>query len=154
MKLEIKYVSTGESYVTGAACINRNILWSELPFCSFDVCVERVDGKSLEQYERELLEKARERITEIYKEIVCSGEPSEASGPLDYLCGKIELSELGKDMLEQIKNNHSNNDLEERIAALEKRLGEQTSSDMLKAIHEVSKKAGQEFLNQAELKKR
>ncbi|ELC2813587.1 TPA: hypothetical protein ACIBOM_001638 [Salmonella enterica subsp. enterica serovar Reading] len=153
MKLAVRNISTSESHVTGIAIIDKNLLWATFPFCSFEVCVDRVDGKSLEQYESELLAKARERIAEMYKEIVCGGQISEAGGLLDYLGGKIEPSELGKEMLEQIKNNHSNNDLEGRVAALEKRLGEQTSPDMLKAIHEVSKKAAQEFLSQCELKK-
>ncbi|ECG8512471.1 hypothetical protein FVI83_17400 [Salmonella enterica subsp. diarizonae] len=37
--------------------------------------------------------------------------------------------------------------LEERVAALEKHLGEQTSPDMLKAIYEVSKKAADDLLS-------
>lgn len=39
--------------------------------------------------------------------------------------------------------------LEERISVLEKRLGEQSSTDMLKAIHEASKKAALDFLSQS-----
>ncbi|EEE1295198.1 hypothetical protein CB343_004816 [Salmonella enterica subsp. diarizonae] len=38
--------------------------------CKMDVSVPLVEGKALEQYKDELLEKARERITKIYKEIV------------------------------------------------------------------------------------
>ncbi|ECY5122183.1 TPA: hypothetical protein RY236_001296 [Salmonella enterica] len=48
-----------------------------------------------------------------------AGLVGEASDLLDCLGGKIEPSELGKEMLEQIKNNHSNNELEGRVAALE-----------------------------------
>ncbi|EAQ6103112.1 hypothetical protein BB12_15790 [Salmonella enterica subsp. diarizonae] len=46
-----------------------------LPFliCNMDVSVPLAEGKSLEQYKGELLVKARERIAEIYKEIVCAG---------------------------------------------------------------------------------
>lgn len=83
-----------------------------------------------------------------------AGLAGEASDMLDCLCGKIEPSELGKEMLKQIHDAHSNHDLEGRVVALEKRLGEQTSPDMLKAIHEASKKAAQEFLSQCELKKK
>ncbi|ECY5867493.1 hypothetical protein AVD76_21770 [Salmonella enterica subsp. enterica serovar Albert] len=128
-----------------------------LPFllfsiCRMDVSVPLVEGKALEQYKDELLAKARERIAEIYKEIVCGGEldeeiiiplcgklnekfnirvvnkngklsvaglVGEASDMLDYLDGKIEPSELGKEMLEQIHDAHSNHDLEERVTALE-----------------------------------
>ncbi|END3476382.1 hypothetical protein ABL142_005327 [Salmonella enterica] len=70
MKLAVRNISTSESHVTGIAIIDKNLLWATFPFCSFEVCVDRVDGKSLEQYESELLAKARERIAEIYKEIV------------------------------------------------------------------------------------
>lgn len=73
MKLAVRNISTSESHVTGTASIDRNLLWATFPFCSFEVCVDRVDGKFLEQYESELLEKAREQITKIYKEIVCAG---------------------------------------------------------------------------------
>ena len=72
-----------------------------------------------------------------------NGKPSvaglvgEASDMLDCFCGKIEPSELSKETLEQIHSAQSNNDLGGRIAALEKHLGEQTSPDMLKTIHEV-----------------
>ncbi|ECT1023207.1 hypothetical protein DPO11_25030 [Salmonella enterica] len=170
MKLAVRNISKSESHVTGSVSIDSNLLWTTFPFCSFQVCVDRVDGKSLEQYESDLLEVARERIAEIYKEIVCGGEldeeiiiplsgklsgkfnirvvnkngkPSvaglvgEASDMLDCFCGKIEPSELSKETLEQIHSAQSNNDLGGRIAALEKHLGEQTSPDMLKTIHEV-----------------
>ncbi|ELJ4794606.1 hypothetical protein RTR00_005098 [Salmonella enterica] len=156
MKLTVGDIRFSES---GYASATVRVETGTFPFllfsiCKMDVSVPLVEGKALEQYKDELLEVARKRIAKMYKEIVCGGEMGEAGGPLDCLCGKIEPSELGKEMLEQIKNNHSNNDLEERVAALEKRLGEQTSPDMLKTIYEVGKKAAQEFLNQAELKKK
>ncbi len=189
MKLTIGDIQFSES---GYALATVKVETGTLPLllfsaCRMDVFVPLVEGKALEQYKDELLEAARERITKMYKEIVCGGEldeeiiiplcgklsgkfnirvvnkngklsapnlVGEASDMLDYLGGKIEPSELSKEMLEQIKNNHSNNDLEGRIAALEKRLGEQTSPDMLKAIYEVGKKAAQEFLSQCELKKK
>ncbi|HIB1682342.1 TPA: hypothetical protein ACWV7L_003320 [Salmonella enterica subsp. enterica serovar Muenchen] len=151
--------------------------------CNMDVSVPLAEGKSLDQYKDELLAKARERIAEIYKEIVCGGEldeeiiihvcgmvtgeydikvtnkngklsiaemDDEYSNTLDLLHGKIESSELGKELLKKIKNTHSNHDLEERVAALEKRLDEQGSPDMVKAIYEASKKAAEDFLNQQE----
>ncbi|WP_139776808.1 hypothetical protein [Salmonella enterica] len=90
MKLAVRNISKSESHVTGSVSIDSNLLWTTFPFCSFQVCVDRVDGKSLEQYESDLLEVARERIAEIYKEIVCGGE---------HPC--------------------SNHDLEGRVAALE-----------------------------------
>lgn len=76
------------------------------------------------------------------------------SDQLGCLGGKIEPTEFSCKMKVAINDGATDKELEERVAALEKRLGEQTSPDMLKAIHEVSKKAGQEFLNQAELKKK
>ncbi|HIC6969809.1 TPA: hypothetical protein ACW5MI_005134 [Salmonella enterica subsp. enterica] len=87
MKLAVGNISTSKSHVTGTASIDSNLLWATFPFCSFKVCVDRVDGKSLEQYESELTEKARERITEIYKEIACGGElDNEIIIPV---CGKL-----------------------------------------------------------------
>ncbi|AXC64517.1 hypothetical protein DOE63_01970 [Salmonella enterica subsp. diarizonae serovar 59:z10:-] len=87
MKLAVGNISTSKSHVTGTASIDSNLLWATFPFCSFKVCVDRVDGKSLEQYESELTEKARERITEIYKEIACGSElDNEIIIPV---CGKL-----------------------------------------------------------------
>ena len=44
------------------------------PCCRLEVSVPYKEGKALEQYETELTAKAKERITELYKEIVCGGE--------------------------------------------------------------------------------
>ncbi|EBW6364347.1 hypothetical protein DPU24_26960 [Salmonella enterica subsp. enterica serovar Oranienburg] len=130
MKLNIGDIrfSGGES---GYASATATVDTGTLPFlifsiCRMDVSVPLVEGKSLEQYERELTDKAKARITEIYKEIVCGGEPGEASSL------------------------NSNHDLEERVTALEKRLDEQGSPDMVKVIYEASKKAAEDFLNQQE----
>ncbi|EJC3639691.1 hypothetical protein MYX88_004903 [Salmonella enterica] len=109
--------------------------------CRMDVFVPLVEGKALEQYKGELLVKARERIAEMYKEIVCGGEPDEeiiipvrgkltseysikitnkngklavaglvggASDILDLLKGEITPSELGNELLEQVKGTCSN----------------------------------------------
>lgn len=61
----------------------------QLPFpvCTMNVTVPLVEGKALEQYKDELLEVARERIVEIYKEIVCGGELDEEI--IIPLCGKL-----------------------------------------------------------------
>lgn len=65
-------------------------VWGEkslLPLCSMDVSTPLVEGKALGQYKDELLAKAREQITEIYKEIVCGGElDNEIIIPV---CGKL-----------------------------------------------------------------
>ncbi|ELF4900428.1 hypothetical protein RNH31_005430 [Salmonella enterica] len=67
----------------------------------------------------------------------------------DCLGEKIEPSELGCKMKVAINDGDTDKELEERVAALEKRLGEQSSTDMLKAIHEASKKAALDFLSQS-----
>lgn len=149
--------------------------------CTMEVSLPLEDGKAIKDYDEDLKNKAREVITKMYKETVCSGEAGEAGALLDYLGGKIEPSELGKELLEQIKSTRSNNELEERVATLEKRLsgkrtmreravefydpdgtlamrfgdlnqqekrrGEQTSPDTLKAIYKASKKAAEDLLS-------
>ncbi|EOC3269740.1 hypothetical protein ACI258_004899 [Salmonella enterica subsp. enterica serovar Montevideo] len=181
MKLTVGDIRFSESgYVSTTAKV-----WSEkaiFPVCGMDVSFPQVEGKSLEQYKDELLEVARERIAEIYKEIVCGGELDEEiiiplcgklnekfnikvvnkngklsvpnldggeSDQLGCLGGKIEPSELSCKMKVAINDGDTDKELEERVAALEKRLGEQSSTDMLKAIHEASKKAALDFLSQS-----
>ncbi|EDQ6556635.1 hypothetical protein S675_004903 [Salmonella enterica subsp. enterica] len=60
----------------GCASANVGVEVGELPFsiCTMGVSVPLVEGKALEQYKEEILTQARERITSIYKEIVCGGE--------------------------------------------------------------------------------
>lgn len=60
----------------GCASANVGVEFGELPFsiCTMGVSVPLVEGKALEQYKEEILTQARERITNIYKEIVCGGE--------------------------------------------------------------------------------
>ncbi|EGL1837138.1 hypothetical protein IP296_001657 [Salmonella enterica] len=60
----------------GCASANVGVEAGELPFsiCTMGVSVPLVEGKALEQYKEEILTQARERITNIYKEIVCGGE--------------------------------------------------------------------------------
>ncbi|ECJ7363589.1 hypothetical protein CEK77_21545 [Salmonella enterica] len=145
MKIEIRNISSGKKLVRADAYAAYGIF----DICSFRVSTEHVDGKTLEQYECELVDKAKEEITKVYKEFVCGGEineeiiipvrgkwtgeykikvvnkngklsvaglEGEASDMLDLLKGKITPSELGNELLEQIKNNHSNNDLEECVS--------------------------------------
>ncbi|EGF6519714.1 hypothetical protein IC066_000431 [Salmonella enterica] len=100
-------------------------VWGEkslLPLCSMDVSTPLEEGKALEQYKDELLAKARERIAEIYKEIVCGGEPGEASDLLNHLSAKTEPSEFSCEVKLAISDDATNKDLEERVALLEKRL--------------------------------
>ncbi|MCH5484718.1 hypothetical protein L4A43_23875 [Salmonella enterica subsp. diarizonae serovar 16:z10:e,n,x,z15] len=60
----------------GCAFANVGVEVGELPFsiCTMGVSVPLVEGKALEQYKEEILTQARERITSIYKEIVCGGD--------------------------------------------------------------------------------
>ncbi|RDA69858.1 hypothetical protein DVH07_05315 [Hafnia paralvei] len=44
------------------------------PCTRFEVSVPYQEGKTLEQYEIDLTAAAKERITEMYKELVCGGE--------------------------------------------------------------------------------
>ncbi|MGG5964890.1 hypothetical protein ACQSED_25275 [Salmonella enterica] len=156
MKLTVGDIRFSES---GYASATVGVGAGTFPFllfsiCKMDVSVPVVNGKAIKDYDEDLKNKAREVITKMYKEIVCGGETNEASGLLDYLSAKTEPSEFSCKVKLAINDDATNKDLEERVALLEKRLGEQTSPDMLKAIHEVSKKAAQGFLNQAELKKK
>ncbi|EKC7217678.1 hypothetical protein OP853_000039 [Salmonella enterica] len=211
MKLAVRNISTSESHVTGTASVYSNILWATLHFCSFEVCVDRVDGKSLEQYESELLEKARERITEIYKEIVCDGELDDeiiipvrgditgeygikvankngklsivglvggASDLLGLLRNEIKPSELSNESLEEVDkastsgamkpfqvedgkivmsvknftliNSPARDNLEERVALLEKRLGEEALEDNeIRRIYDIAKIAAKDIISPA-----
>ncbi len=106
MKLVVRNISISESHVTGIAVIDKNPLWAA------EVCVDYVDGKSIEQYESELLAKARERIAEIYKEIVCGGNDVGESKAFKVEHGKIIInaaqvefiSQSSKDNLEEHPN--------------------------------------------------
>lgn len=137
--------------------------------CSMDVSVPLVDGRAVKDHEEELKNKAREVITKMYKEIVskhCSehsiargnqlhGSFQDAVSASESKAFKVEHGKItiNTSQVESISPSSKDN-LEERVALLEKRLGEQTSPDMLKTIHEVSKKAAQGFLSQGELKKK
>ncbi|HGG5996081.1 TPA: hypothetical protein ACJG4C_005225 [Salmonella enterica subsp. diarizonae serovar 61:r:z53] len=169
--------------------------------CSMDVSVPLVDGRAVKDHEEDLKSKAREIITGMYKEVVSEhySEHSIARGNGRYESfqdavaageSKAFKAEYGKIAINasQVKpvSPPSKDNLEERIAALEKRLSgkrtmhvneravelynpdgtlavrfgdlnqqekrldEQDSSDMVKAIYEASKKAAKDFLNQQE----
>lgn len=127
MKLTVGDIRFSESgYAFATVGVETGIFpFLLLSICKMDVSVPVVDGKEIKDYNEDLKNKAREIITNMYKEIVCggeSGESGEAGALLDYLGGKIEPSESGKELPEQIKSTRSNNELEERVATLEKRL--------------------------------
>lgn len=156
MKLSVGDIRFSEY---GYASATAEVETGTFPFllfsiCKMDVSVPLMEGKALEQYKDELLAKARERITEIYKEIVCGGETGEASGLLDCLGTKTEPSEFSCKVKLAINDGATNKDLEERVALLEKRLSEQSSPDMLKMIHDVSKKSSAGILMPGRTKKK
>lgn len=87
----------------GCASANVGVEAGELPFsiCTMGVSVPLVEGKALEQYKEEILTQARERITNIYKEIVCGGEINDAidiivRGKLNGECKITVLNKNGK----------------------------------------------------------
>lgn len=75
MKLTVGDIRFSES---GYASATVGIGTGTFPFllfsiCKMDVSVPVVDGKEIKDYGEELKNKAREVITKIYKEIVCTG---------------------------------------------------------------------------------
>ncbi|EDF8679472.1 hypothetical protein GCA95_24680 [Salmonella enterica] len=74
---ESGYVSTNVKVEPGEyPCIPLSI-------CTMHVSVPLVEGKTLEQYKDEILGEARERIDNMYQEIVCDGQNT-----YDYAVGK------------------------------------------------------------------
>ncbi|EDJ2552933.1 hypothetical protein CE665_00690 [Salmonella enterica subsp. enterica serovar Poona] len=124
MKLTVGDIRFSES---GYAFATVEVETGTFPFllfsiCKMDVSVPVVDGKAIKDYGEDLKNKAREIITRVYKEIVCGGEPGEASGPLNHLSAKTEPSEFSCKVKLAISDDATNKDLEERVALLEKRL--------------------------------
>ncbi|HGG5995399.1 TPA: hypothetical protein ACJG4C_004463 [Salmonella enterica subsp. diarizonae serovar 61:r:z53] len=105
-----------EVYATVAATI-ENIF----PVCTMNISVPLVKGKALEQYKDELLAKARERIAEIYKEIVCGGNE----------VGEIVMSAKHLALI----NSPVRDNLEERVALLESHLYAQIKPEVLNAMY-------------------
>ncbi|MGU7279171.1 hypothetical protein ACV2IM_24270, partial [Salmonella enterica subsp. enterica serovar Morehead] len=69
---ESGYVSTNVKVEPGEyPCIPLSI-------CTMHISVPMVEGKTLEQYKDEILGEARERISGMYKEIVCDGQDAES----------------------------------------------------------------------------
>lgn len=92
--------------------------------CTMDVSVPLAEGRALEQYKEELLAKARERIDSMYKEIICGGEINDA----------IDISD---------------DDLEKRVASIEKQLSGSLDTGALNAIYAVGKKAAEDFMGKS-----
>ncbi|EKK8358901.1 hypothetical protein PPQ74_002524 [Salmonella enterica] len=122
MKLSVGDIRFSES---GCASTNVGVEPRELPFpiCTMHVSVPLVEGKALEQYKEELLEKARERIARMYEEIIYGGDTDgEAIKPFKVEDLKIKPSELSRELIERIQNTSPTHNLEMRVALLEKRL--------------------------------
>ncbi|ECW1079408.1 hypothetical protein F3U23_02300 [Salmonella enterica] len=141
---DIKFSASGPVNVLATVDVEVERGKSIYSVCSMDVSIPMVDGKEIKDYDEDLKNKAREVITRMYKEIVCGGETDEAGGLLGYLGEKIEPSELGKEMLKQIHDAHSNHDLEGRVVALEKRLDEEAR--IFREVYNISAKAARDFM--------
>ncbi|EBD7602624.1 hypothetical protein C5J58_26030 [Salmonella enterica] len=127
MKLSVGDIKISES---GYASTTVEVGTGTYPYlhfsiCTMDVSVPLAEGKTLEQYKDELLAKARERISGMYKEIVCDGQDTY-----------------------DISMPHA--DLEKRIASIEKQLSGSQDTGALNAIYAVGKKAAVDFLSQKE----
>lgn len=104
MKLSVGDIKFSESYASANVEVETGTYtFLLLSMCTMHVSVPLVEGKALEQYKEELLARAREQITRMYEEIVCGG--SQVLKPF-----KIEVTSSPRD------------NLEERVALLEKRL--------------------------------
>lgn len=152
MKLSIQDISRkGECVKAFAEIVFKSVVLGmdmDTPCCCFEVDTPYQEGKTLEQYEAELTTKAKDRITAMYKEVVCDGQNAESS--LNMLVGKIEPTEITQKM--SIAISGPGTDLEERIASIEKKLSSELGASELAAIYEVGRKAAADFL--CEQKKR
>ncbi|EDU0272493.1 hypothetical protein CCF61_004876 [Salmonella enterica subsp. enterica serovar Glostrup] len=85
MKLSVGDIKFSESgYVsTNVEVEPGEYLCIPLSICTMHISVPLVEGKTLEQYKDEILGEARERISGMYKEIVCDGQNT-----YDYAVGK------------------------------------------------------------------
>lgn len=122
MKLSVGDIKFSESYASTTVEVETGTYpFLSLSICTMHVSVPLVEGKVLEQYKDELLGKARERISGMYKEIVCDGQDTY-----------------------DISMPHA--DLEKRIASIEKQLSSDLNTGALNAIYAVGKKAAVDFL--------
>ncbi|EAZ8023883.1 hypothetical protein CGN89_24845 [Salmonella enterica] len=96
MRLTVEDIKFSESgYVsTNVEVEPGEYLCIPLSICTMHISVPLVEGKTLEQYKDEILGEARERISGMYKEIVCGG--SQVLKPF-----KIEITSSPRDKLEE-----------------------------------------------------
>ncbi|EJD9018022.1 hypothetical protein M2792_003541 [Salmonella enterica subsp. enterica serovar Newport] len=143
----------------GCASANVGVEAGTYPYlrfsiCTMDVSVPLVEGKVLEQYKEELLAKARERIASMYKEIICGGEINDA---IDIIVrGKLNgeykirvVNKNGKLSAVGTEDGSSDDDLEKRIASIEKQLSGSLDTGALNAIYAVGKKAAEDFMGKS-----
>ncbi|EEP9142058.1 hypothetical protein HBD75_001520 [Salmonella enterica] len=154
MKLSVGDIKFSES---GYASTTVEVGTGTYPYLHFSICtmnvsVPLVEGKTLEQYKDELLEKARERIASMYKEIVCDDD-----GIVILVHGKLNgeyrirvLNKNGKISVAGAEDGSSDDDLEKRIASIEEQLSSSLDTGALNAIYAVGKKAAVDFLSQKE----
>ncbi|ELC4820166.1 hypothetical protein RJJ07_002443 [Salmonella enterica] len=146
MKLSVGDIKFSESYASTTVEVETGTYpFLSLTICKMHVSVPLVEGKALEQYKDELLGKARERISGMYKEIVCDGQNAESL--LNMLVGKIKPTEISQKILYDISMQHA--DLEKRIASIEKQLSGSQDTGALNAIYTVGKKAAEDLMGKS-----
>ncbi|MCH5444884.1 hypothetical protein L2D25_26355 [Salmonella enterica subsp. enterica serovar Muenchen] len=153
MKLSIGDIKFSES---GYASTNVEVETGTYPFLPLSICTMRVsvplvEGKALEQYKEELLAKARERIASMYKEIVCDGEINDGidiivSGKLNGEYKIRVVNKNGKLSVAGAEDGSSDDNLEKRIASIEKQLSSSLDTGALNAIYAVGKKAAEDLM--------
>ncbi|HAF2715934.1 TPA: hypothetical protein G8M05_005324, partial [Salmonella enterica] len=151
MKLSVGDIRFSES---GYASTTVEVETGTYPYlrfsiCTMDVSVPLVEGKVLEQYKEELLAKARERITNIYKEIICGGEIDDVidipfHGKLNGEYKIRVVNKNGKLSVAGAEDGYSDDDLEKRVASIEKQLSGILDTGALNAIYAVGKKAAED----------
>ncbi|EDJ0486851.1 hypothetical protein GEX26_19400 [Salmonella enterica] len=153
MKLSVGDIRFSES---GCASTTAEVWGGKylLPACTMDVSVPLVEGKALEQYKEELLAQARERITNIYKEIVCDGEINDG---IDIIVrGKLNgeykirvVNKNGKLSVDGAEDGSSDDDLEKRSASIEKQLSGSLDTGALSGVYSIGKKAAEDFMGKS-----
>ncbi|EJQ7405362.1 hypothetical protein OD098_003532 [Salmonella enterica] len=156
MKLSVGDIKFSES---GYASTTVEVGTGTYPYLHFSICtmnvsVPLVEGKTLEQYKDELLEKARERIASMYKEIVCGGEID--NGIVILVHGKLNgeyrirvLNKNGKLSVAGAEDGSSDDDLEKRVASIEEQLSSSLDTGALNAIYAVGKKAAEDLMGKS-----
>lgn len=153
MKLSVGDIKFSESYASTTVEVETGTYpFLNLSICTMDVSVPLVEGRALEQYKEELLAKARERIDSMYKEIICGGEINDAIDII--VCGKLNgeykirvVNKNGKLSAVGAEDGSSDDDLEKRVASIEKQLSGSLGTGALNAIYEMGKNAATDVLS-------